>query len=121
MLIFSHYNLVLLAVPKTVSTALEVALGQKADGRFGNPLEMKHLLLYRYNCFVRPLLQLGTGQDPETFALVREPISWLCSWYRYRARNSKARLPTSTSHISFDQFVSEAMLDDPPPFAQVGC
>ena len=121
MLIFSRYNLVLLAVPKTGSTALKVALGQEADGRFGNPPEMKHLPLYRYNCFVRPLLQLGTGQDPEAFALIREPISWLRSWYRYRARNSTARLPTSTCHIRFDQFVRETMLDDPPPYAQVGC
>ena len=121
MLIFSRYNLVLLVVPKTGSTALEVALGQEADGRFGNPPEIKHLPLYRYNCFVRPMLQLGTGQDPETFALIREPISWLRSWYRYRARNSKARFPTSTCYIRFDQFVREAMLDDPPPYAQVGC
>ena len=75
MLIFSHYNLVLLAVPKTGSTALEVALGPEADGRFGNPPELKHLKLYRYNRFVRPLLQLTTGQDPETFALIRQPIS----------------------------------------------
>ena len=45
MLIFSRYNLVLLAVPKTGSTALEVALGQEADGRFGNPPELKHLPL----------------------------------------------------------------------------
>ena len=121
MLIFSRYNLVLLAVPKTGSTALEVALGQEADGRFGNPPEMKHLPLYRYNRFVRPLLQLTTGQDPETFALIREPISWLRSWYRYRAHNSMALLPTSTCHISFDQFVREAISDDPPSFAQVGC
>ena len=32
-----------------------------------------------------------------------------------------ALLPTSTCHISFDQFVREAMSDDPPSFAQVGC
>ncbi|MBL6637385.1 MAG: gamma-glutamyl kinase [Planktomarina sp.] len=115
MLIFSRYNLVLLAVPKTGSTALEVALGQEADGRFGNPPELKHLPLYRYNRFVRPLVQLTTGQDPETFALIREPISWLRSWYRYRARNSMAGLPTSTYHISFDQFVHDAMSDNPHP------
>ena len=121
MLIFSRYNLVLLAVPKTGSTALEVALGPEADGRFGNPPELKHLPLYRYNRFVRPLLQLTTGQDPETFALIREPISWLRSWYRYRARNSMAGLPKSTCHISFDQFVLDTMSDDPPPFAQIGC
>ena len=77
--------------------------------------------IYRYNRFLRPLLQLTTGQNPETFALIREPISWLRSWYRYRAHNSMALLPTSTCHISFDQFVREAMSDDPPSFAQVGC
>ena len=75
MLIFSRYNLVLLAVPKTGSTALEVALGQEADGRFGNPPEMEHLPLYRYNRFVRTLLQLTTRQDPETLALIREAMS----------------------------------------------
>jgi hypothetical protein len=121
MLIFSRYNLVLLVVPKTGSSALEVALGQEADGRFGNPPELKHLPLYRCNRFVRPLVQRTTGQDPETFALIREPISWLRSWYRYRARNSMAGLPTSTCHISFDQFVHDAMSDNPPPFAQIGC
>ena len=31
-----------------------------------------------------------------------------------------ALLPTSTCPIRFDQFVREAMSDDPPPFAQVG-
>ena len=113
MLIFSRYNLVLLAVPKTGSTALEVALGPEADGRFGNPPELKHLQLYRYNCFVRPLLQLTTVQDPETFALIRQPISWLRSWCRYRARNSIAGLPTSTCHISFGQFVQDTMSDHP--------
>ena len=75
MLIFSRYNLVLLAVPKTGSTALEVALGQEADRRFGNPPELKHLPLYRYNRFVRPLLQLTTGKDPETFALIRSRLA----------------------------------------------
>ena len=86
MAIFPSFNLVLLAVPKTVSTALEVALGPKVDGRFGNPRELKHLPLYRYNRFVRPLLHFTTGQDPETFGLIREAISSLRSWYRYRTR-----------------------------------
>ena len=74
MLIFSRYNLVLLAVPKTGSTALEVALAPEAGWRFGNPPELKLLPLCRYNRFVRPLLQLTTGRDPETFALISELI-----------------------------------------------
>jgi hypothetical protein len=82
---------------------------------------LKHLPLYHYNRFLRPLLQLTTEKDPETFALIRKPISWLRSWYRYRARNSMAGSPTSTCHISFDQFVCDTMSDDHPPFAQIGC
>ena len=74
MLIFSRYNLVLQAVPKTGSTALEVALRPEADGSFGNAPESKHLPPYRYKRFVRLLLQLITGQDPETFAQIRERI-----------------------------------------------
>ena len=62
MLIFSRYNLMLLAVPKTGSTALEVVLGPEAGGRFGNLPELKHLPLYRYNRFARPLLQLLQGK-----------------------------------------------------------
>ena len=64
----------LLAVPKTGSTALEVVLGPEAGVRFGNLPELKHLPLYRYNRFARPLLQLTTGQGPETVALIRERI-----------------------------------------------
>ena len=66
MAIFSRYNLVLLAVPKTGSTALEVALGQEADGRFGSPPEMKHLPLYRYNpsCDLCCSSPLGRIQKP---------------------------------------------------------
>ena len=74
MLIFLRYNLVLRTVPKTGSTASEVALGSEANGRFGSPPKFKHLPLYRYNRFVRPLLQLlqlTTVQDTETFALIR--------------------------------------------------
>ena len=114
MLIFSRYNLVLLAVPRTGSTALEVALGPEANARFGNPPELKHLPLSRYNHFERPLLQLTTGQDHETFALIREPISWLCSWYRYRVCKFMVGLSTSTCHISFDQFMQDTMSDSLP-------
>ena len=71
MLIFSRYKLVLRTVPKTGSNALEVALGPEANGRFGNTPKLKHLPLYRYNRFVRPLLHLTTVQDTETFALIR--------------------------------------------------
>ena len=56
MLIFSRYNLVLQAVPKTGSTTLEVALRPEADGSFGNTPESKHLPPYRYKRFVRLLL-----------------------------------------------------------------
>ena len=38
-------------------------------------------------------------------ALMREPVDWLGSWYRYRQRDGMARPQNSTREISFDAFV----------------
>ena len=39
--------------------------------------------------------------------MIREPVSWLSSWYRYRLREEIAGRPNSTRGRSFDEFVAE--------------
>ncbi|WP_341477158.1 hypothetical protein [Shimia abyssi] len=56
----------------------------------------------------------------ETLAVMREPISWLASWYRYRQRNFMQGHPNSTHNVSFDEFVNAYMRGDKPAFANVG-
>ncbi|MEO0485643.1 MAG: gamma-glutamyl kinase [Pseudomonadota bacterium] len=121
MLVFWKENLVLLALPKTGTSALEAALRARADVVFENPPEVKHIPMFRYGRFLRPLFRTIDGnRQLETMALVREPISWLSSWYRYRGRDDLAGHPNSTRGISFDQFVEAYLADPRPGFANVG-
>lgn len=120
MLIFSKAKLVFFSVPKTGSTAIEQALAPYAAIAVTDPPELKHAPVYRYNRFFRPMVEKFIGENVETVAVVREPISWLGSWYRYRQREFLAGKPTSTIGMSFDDFIQGYLLVDKPAFANVG-
>ncbi len=121
MLVFWNKKLVILSVPKTGSTALETALAPNADMIVSHPPELKHAPLYRYNRFFRPMFERACKTDDmETMAVVREPISWMGSWYRYRQRDILRGQRNSTYDVSFDEFVQAYMQNDQPPFANVG-
>ena len=120
MLVFFKERLVLLAVPKTGTTAYQTALGSRADIVVRDPPELKHAPLYRYNRFFRPMFDKVCHVELETFAVMREPISWLGSWYRYRRRPFMAGKANSTEGISFDDFVAAYVRPDRPGFANVG-
>lgn len=120
MLVFWKEKLVLLAVPKTGTTAIESALADRAAIRVSDPPELKHAPVYRYNRFFRPMFEKACRAELETFALMREPISWLGSWYKYRQRPFLDGKPKSTAQMSFDAFVDAYLKGDKPPFANVG-
>ncbi|MFN3661942.1 gamma-glutamyl kinase [Yoonia sp.] len=120
MLVFWKENLVLLAVPKTGSTALEGALAPRASMVLRDPPQLKHAPCYRYKRFLRPFFVQAGGQTPEVMAIVRHPVDWLGSWYRYRNRDDLIGHENSTRGVSFDDFVLEYCKGSPAPFAQVG-
>ena len=120
MLVFWAENLALLAVPKTGSTALEGALAPRASLVLRSPPDWKHAPLYRYRRFIRPMGKQVGGVDPEVMAIVRHPVDWLGSWYRYRHREDLHGHPNSTRGISFDGFVEEYCKGSPAAFAAVG-
>ncbi|MDX5403161.1 MAG: gamma-glutamyl kinase [Rhodobacterales bacterium] len=121
MLVFWKQGLVFLSVPKTGTTAWEEALAPHAAIAVLDPPDLKHAPLYRYNRFFRPMFEkVGPGQPMETLAVVREPISWLGSWYRFRRRPFMAGKANATFDVSFDEFVTAYMQGDPPGFANVG-
>jgi hypothetical protein len=119
-LVFWKERLVLLAVPKTGTTALEGALAPRAAIVMRDPPTVKHAPLYRYRRFVEPMLAASGGEGFETVAVVREPVSWLSSWYRYRQRDDIAGHRNSTRGVSFDGFVTEYAKGKPASFAAVG-
>lgn len=120
MMVFYKARLVLLSVPKTGTTALQTALRPHADMVISDPPELKHSPLYRYNRWVRPMFEKVCGAELEVAAVMREPVSWLGSWYRFRQREELTRHPASTAQISFDQFVDDYCMGQRPPHANVG-
>lgn len=121
MLVFWKQRLVFLSVPKTGTTAWETALAPHASIAVLDPPELKHAPLYRYNRFFRPMFEkVGKTDAVETLAVMREPISWLGSWYRFRQRPFMQGKAQSTAGISFDDFVTAYFQGNPPAFANVG-
>ena len=120
MLMFHKAKLVFLAVPKTGTTAYANALEPLATMIVRDPPELKHAPVYRYNRFFRPMFEKFVGEDLTVMAVMREPIDWLGSWYRYRKRPFLDGQRTSTKDMSFDAFVDAYCTGDTPPFANVG-
>ncbi len=120
MLVFWKQRLVILMVPKTGTSALETALGPAASMVVNDPPELKHAPVYRYNRFFRPMFEKVGGTDMELVAVIREPVDWLGSWYRYRQRGFLEGKPTSTRGMSFDDFCDAYARGERPAYANVG-
>ena len=110
----------LLAVPKTGTYAIAQKLAPIADMSIQNPPELKHAPVYRYNRFFRPMFKMAGKEDMTLAAVIRNPIDWLGSWYRYRQRPFLDGHANSTKDITFDAFVQAYMKGQPPQFARVG-
>jgi len=119
-IVFFKERLAFLSVPKTGTTAYEKALAPRADMVISDPPMLKHAPVYRYNRFIRPMFLKVCDAELELMAVMREPISWLSSWYRYRRRPFMEGKPNNTFDVSFDEFVLAYMKGNKPGFADVG-
>ena len=119
MLVFWRQGLVFLATPKTASTSIETALAPLAAVVVMRPPQLKHTNAQKYQRHVAPFLGDAKGTSFVTTALMREPIDWLGSWYRYRQRPEETP-DKSTRTMSFDAFVQAYCQSDQPEFAKVG-
>lgn len=120
MLVFWKARLVVLAVPKTGTTALENALAPWADAAIVNPPGLKHCTVRKYRRELAPFFEQKGKRPLDLLAVIREPISWLGSWYRYRRRADLKGQPNSTAGMTFDDFVAGYLADPQPDFARVG-
>ncbi len=118
MLILADHGLVYLANPKTATQAVRAMLGPFAMAT-PQAVRGKHIGVpgYLKNWQVR--MQAAHG-PLETFAVMRDPVERLGSWYRYRARDAIAGSENSTAGMTFQAFVAAVLQDDPPSFARVG-
>lgn len=120
MLVFWEQRLVILATPKTGSTAIEASLESLAALSIQRPPVLKHTNVARFHRFVGPYLEAAAGGPFTVVALMREPQDWLGSWYRYRSRDDILEPAKSTQGIDFDHFVQAWCSTPRPAFADVG-
>tara|TARA_R110002124_G_scaffold125084_1_gene284281 strand:+ start:622 stop:1218 length:597 start_codon:yes stop_codon:yes gene_type:complete len=120
MLVFWEQRLAFLATPKTGSTAIEFALESQSVVTVQRPPVLKHTSVQRFHRFVGPYLEVASGHPFAVSALIREPRSWLGSWYRYRQREDLTDPDKSTRDVTFDEFVLAYCRESKPAFADVG-
>lgn len=105
------HDFVLLALPKTASTALERTLSPYATEVVSAPPGRKHLPARGFVHTVAHELA-AQGHPRESYELVtmfREPVAWLESWWRYRARDDSRQ---STAEMSFEEFARHYLAGD---------
>jgi hypothetical protein len=120
MLVFWEQRLVFLATPKAGSTAIEAALDGMASITILRPPEAKHTTAQRYRRFLGPYLRAATKEEFEVVALMREPLDWLASWYRFRRREELTDTTRTTRGLGFDRFVQDYLSEPRPAHADVG-
>lgn len=113
MLIFWKQRLVFLSTPKTGSTSIETALESMAHVVISRPPELKHMSANKFSKHFAPMLESAAGQKFTTVALMREPIDWLGSWYRYRQRADIPVADRSTKGLTFEE-AATGFLNGPP-------
>ncbi|KRF36115.1 hypothetical protein [Nocardioides sp. Soil805] len=108
MMAFPRHGFVLLAMPKCASTSLEAALAPYAELVVDRPPGLKHVGASGFTRRIAPRLA-ADGYERDSYELVtmfRDPVRWLESWWRYRARPASVRHRpgADSSALSFDEF-----------------
>lgn len=129
MIFLYHARLLILSQPKTGTTALDHALAHRASMVVGNPPQLKHVTYRKFMKMLAPFIKMQTGlerADYEIVSVMREPVDWLGSWYRYRTREQlkggNKNKQNYTGDVSFEEFVLEVLKPkgERAPYANVG-
>ena len=117
------HRFVFLCTPKCASNSIEAMLRPYVDMDLQGSPSVRHTNVRQFRRYLEPyLVAVAPDTEFETVALIREPVSWLYSWYRFRARNAlrTKKHIHCTSHVTFGEFVVAYLADPQPAFARVG-
>jgi hypothetical protein len=105
MMIFWDARLVLLAPPRTASMALQNALEPIADVSMRLPEELNRISAQQFGLGLGSFLSRLAGEEFQLAGLVREPVSWLGSWYGYLRNEAPLGRHGYVLPDRFDDFV----------------
>lgn len=120
MLVLWDQKLVILATPKTGTTAIEAALGPLAAVSVTHPPALKHTDARLWKTHLKPYLRAVSGEDFEAIALMRDPIAWLGSWYRFTRRDYAETQNEARGPQSFAEFIEGYLSTPTAMFSDVG-
>nr|WP_148271141.1 hypothetical protein [Cycloclasticus sp. P1] len=98
-------------MPKCASTSIEAAIKDSCNISFSAPSKLKHLNAQQFSRIILPAFQtLLPTIKVESLCLIREPLEWIESWYRYRSRlalkdKSHPNHKNYTGDISYNTFI----------------
>ncbi|MDO6732727.1 sulfotransferase family 2 domain-containing protein [Marinovum sp. 2_MG-2023] len=107
MLIGTTKSFIFVANTKTASTSVERALKPHADIHYAGTSERKHVPLKELTKLYPEVTggPFGAAERERffTFGVMRDPIDWIGSWYRYRKGNPEVHNPLPDG-MTFEQF-----------------
>jgi hypothetical protein len=106
MLAIPQHGFVFLSTPKTGSTAIENAFAGRSAIAVRQPPSLKHMTARGFERMIAPILdEHGFPRDSyQLVCVIREPVDWVGSWWRYRSRPEMTHRPGYTGDMSFDEF-----------------
>ena len=109
---------------KCASNSIEQMLKPYSEISLVGLQTVRHTNFSDYDRYIKPYLKVRAQVDNlETICVVREPLSWLNSWYRFRSR-STLRNPDHPNHhkstfgMEFSEFIMAYMSPEPPAFVK---
>ncbi len=124
MMISTKLGFGFVCVPKCASTSVEAYIRKSCNIICSGEPPLKHLSYREYEQGLMPLLaQKGFG-DIRMFAVLRQPVDWVRSWYTFRARKvltdpAHPHHRNYTGDIGFEQFVEAVVSDRPASYARI--
>lgn len=101
MLISIKHKFIFICNSKTASTSIERALEPYADIRHGGHPGRKHISWIDTRKEFSSVLEQHPPDTFLKFAVMREPIDWILSWYRYRTSRKGGLL---SRRLTFEEF-----------------
>jgi len=113
MMAMAHKGFAFLSMTKTGSTSIEATFSRYAQITTRRPPPMKHMRAATFNRYIVPILEsYGYPRSSyELVCIVREPVDWVASWYRYRSREAAQKSSGYTGDMTFEEFVGK-LLDE---------
>ncbi len=99
-------GVVFLCTTKTGSSAVHQHFQRHAELVIRRPAGMKHMTAVTFGQTIAPLLdRYGFARESyELTCVVRHPVDWASSWWRYRSRPASRGRKNYTGDMSFHEF-----------------